>query len=420
MASKLKRHRLMLRDKLLKHLPESLKGPLYRKMIKVDLDPLPGLELRVARTEHELSSAFRLLHDNYVRSGYMAPHPSGMRITKYHALPSTTTLIACIGEEVVGTVSIVRNGAFGIPLDSVFDTGGFKKKGVRIAEISSLAVHSQYSGKRGQILFPLLHFLNNYCIDYFAIDYMVIAVNPAWWDFYRHILLFEKLEDRVISEYSFANGAPAVGGMLDLNTSRQCYSPLYRHRADNQNLYKFFFEDKLSCIQYPSRSFGKVSDPVMTPELLRHFFVEQSDVLAKLSEKEKVELWNLYSHRDFRKHLPRPLSPVARLDGRGKNLRHDIDGEVRVHTNRASLTGRIRNASHCGMLLIANRGLRQGERIVLEVPISEHEIIRITANVVWSDVQGASGLRIAENHNRWSDLIRSLENELLHERKPAS
>ena len=71
-------------------------------------------------------------------------------------------------------------------------------------------------------------------------------------------------------------------------------------------------------------------------------------------------------------------------------------------------------------LLIANRGLRQGEHIQLEIPISENEIIRVTANVVWSDVQGASGLRIAENHNRWGDLIRSLENELLHERKPAA
>lgn len=420
MASKLKRHRLMLRDKVLKHLPESLKGPLYRKMIKIDLDPLPGLELRVARTEHELSSAFRLLHDNYVRSGFMNPHPSGMRITKYHALSSTTTLIACIGEKVVGTVSIVRNGAFGVPLDSVFDVNPFLKKGVRIAEVSSLAVHPEHSGKRGQILFPLLNFLYHYCEYYFGVDYLVIAVNPTWWDFYRHVLLFEKLEDRIVAEYSFVNGAPAVGGILNLKTARERYSAMYNHRAANQNLFEYLGNKTISGVEYPTRGYGKVSDPVMTPDLLRHFFVEQSDALSKLSENEKVELWNLYSHRDFRKHLPRPLTPVAQLDGRGKNLRHDIDGEVRVHTNHISLTGRIKNASHCGMLLIANRGLRQGESIELEIPISENEIIRVTANVVWSDVQGASGLRIAENHNRWGDLIRSLENELLHERKPAA
>lgn len=302
MASKLKRHRLALRDKVLKHRPESLIGPLYRKMIKIDLDPFPGLKLRVARTEHELSSAFRLLHDNYVRSGFMTPHPSGMRITKYHALSSTTTLIACIGEKVVGTVSIVRNGAFGVPLDSVFDVQPYLKKGVRIAEVSSLAVHPEHSGKRGQILFPLINFLYHYCQYYFGVDYLVIAVNPSWWDFYRHILLFDKLEDRVVSEYSFVNGAPAVGGILYLKTVRERLAAIYNHRSANQNIFDFVCNRTISGVQYPTRGYGKVSDPVITPDLLKHLFVEQSDALSRLNEHEKMELWNLHSHSDFRKY----------------------------------------------------------------------------------------------------------------------
>ncbi len=46
----------------------------------------------------------------------MTPDPSGMRVTIYHALPTTTTLCAKIGDQVVGTLSLIRESALGVPL----------------------------------------------------------------------------------------------------------------------------------------------------------------------------------------------------------------------------------------------------------------------------------------------------------------
>ena len=67
-----------------------------------------NLELKIAQTPQELQECFRLLHDAYVGSGFMKPDPSGLRVTLYHALPTTTTLCAKWNGEVVGTISLIR------------------------------------------------------------------------------------------------------------------------------------------------------------------------------------------------------------------------------------------------------------------------------------------------------------------------
>ena len=63
--------------------------------------------LKIADTKEELEACFTLLHDAYVDSGFMKPDPSGMRVTIYHALPTTTTLCAKYDGQVVGTLSLI-------------------------------------------------------------------------------------------------------------------------------------------------------------------------------------------------------------------------------------------------------------------------------------------------------------------------
>ena len=102
-------------------LPQSLRFAIYRSMVDCDPEPDKRLELKIAETREELEACFRILHDAYVASGFMKPDPSGMRVTIYHALPTTTTLCAKYDGRVVGTISMIREGVFGFPLQSVFD-----------------------------------------------------------------------------------------------------------------------------------------------------------------------------------------------------------------------------------------------------------------------------------------------------------
>ena len=107
--------------------------------------PLKGqFEFAIAASLDDLEACFTLLHNAYVASGFMAPHPSGIRVTPHHALPTTTTLCAKVDGKVVGTLSLVREGVFGLPMQSVFDIGSVRSRPGQITEISSLAVHPDW------------------------------------------------------------------------------------------------------------------------------------------------------------------------------------------------------------------------------------------------------------------------------------
>lgn len=104
---------------VLAQLPRQKRFALYRRMIDCDPAPDARLELKVANTLEELEACFGILHDAYVAAGFMKPSPSGIRVTPYHALPTTTTLCAKYDGRVVGTISMIREGVFGFPMQAV-------------------------------------------------------------------------------------------------------------------------------------------------------------------------------------------------------------------------------------------------------------------------------------------------------------
>lgn len=407
------RFRAWVRNALIQNLPEWLKPHIYRRMIKIDIAGLEGLELRIAKTKEELEAAFRLLHDNYVRSGFMNPHESGMRLTPYHLLPSTTTLIACLGDEVVGTVSLVRSGSFGTPLEAVYDISSFHKRGERIAEVSSLAISSSYSGHHGKILFPLLNYLYSYCKNCFGVDYLAIAVNPAWWDFYRHILLFEELQNAKVTNYSFVNGAPAVGGILNLRTAPERYRAVYGTKREEQNLFRFLGDTILPYARYPKSSFGIVSHPVMTPELIDYFFRQSSDVLEKLTDGQREALWDQYEQPEFRLVLPRPNISRNRAISRKSGARHDVEARVRLRLGQgATAEALLKNVSKTGALLIWDRGLRLNEEIEIELNLNSSVNALLQARVAWSNKSGLSGIELQIDSPVWQAFVAGLEVQL--------
>ena len=87
-------------------------------MIDCDPAPDPRLELKIAQTPQELQECFRLLHDAYVGSGFMKPDPSGMRVTMYHALPTTTTLAVSPGGATVEGLPVALTATVA-PADTV-------------------------------------------------------------------------------------------------------------------------------------------------------------------------------------------------------------------------------------------------------------------------------------------------------------
>eukprot|EP00825_Cyclidium_porcatum_P026376 TRINITY_DN2839_c0_g1_i2.p1 TRINITY_DN2839_c0_g1~~TRINITY_DN2839_c0_g1_i2.p1 ORF type:complete len:262 (+),score=33.34 TRINITY_DN2839_c0_g1_i2:214-999(+) len=186
--------------KLFSMLPQKRRHDVYRSLVDCNPDPNKRLVLKIAESKEELEACFKLLHDAYVSSGFMTPDPSGMRVTIYHALPTTTTLCAKYDDQVVGTLSLIRESAIGFPLQRIFDLTGVREKEGQIAEVSALAVHPRFRRTGGTILFPLMKFMYEYCTTFFDTRHLVIAVNPRHIEMYESLLFFKRLTANVVEK----------------------------------------------------------------------------------------------------------------------------------------------------------------------------------------------------------------------------
>ncbi len=290
--------------KLISWLPRSQRFKVFRSFADCNPAPSQRLVLKIADTKEELEACFSVLHDAYVDSGFMTPDPSGMRVTIYHALPTTTTLCAKYDGQVVGTISLIRESALGVPLQRIFDLSSVREKAGYIAEVSALAVHRNFRKTGGSILFPLMKFMYEYCTTFFDTRHLVIAVNPSHIEMYESLLFFKRLTATMVENYDFVNGAPAIGATLDLKEAPEIFKRHYSSKPPRRNLHAYFLEVKLPNIQFPSRRFFTTNDPVLTPQLLDHFFNVRTKTFDNLSERKKALLHSIYDLPEYRAVLP--------------------------------------------------------------------------------------------------------------------
>jgi len=305
-------------------LPRERRFAVYRNFVDCDPTPTDRLVLKIADTREELEACFTLLHDAYVSSGFMKPDPSGMRVTIYHALPTTTTLCAKYDGEVVGTLSLIRESVLGFPLQRIFDLTALREKKGNIAEVSALAVHRRFRRTGGSILFPLMKFMYEYCTTFFDTRHLVIAVNPSHIEMYESLLFFRRLTQNVVENYDFVNGAPAVGATLDLTTAPEIFRKHYAEKPPKRNLYAFFTEVKLPNIKLPPRRFYTTNDPVLTPDLLNYFFNERTTVFSQLSDRKKELLHTIYDLPAYRAVLPVVTEKSQDPKGRRRHRRFSV------------------------------------------------------------------------------------------------
>jgi GNAT superfamily N-acetyltransferase len=290
--------------KVVSRLPRNQRFRVFRSFADCNPSPTCRLVLKIAETREELEECFKLLHDTYVESGFMKSHPSGMRVTIYHALPTTTTLCAKYDGKVVGTISLIRESALGVPLQKIFDLGAVRGKKGQIAEVSALAVHRSFRRTGGGILFPLMKFMYEYCTTFFDTRHLVIAVNPCHIEMYEALLFFQRLSANIVENYDFVNGAPAVGATLDLKTAPETFRRHYASKPPHRNLYAYFTQIKLPNIEFPNRRFYTTNDPVLTPDLIDYFFNIRTDTFRNLSVREKVLLHTIYDLPEYKAVLP--------------------------------------------------------------------------------------------------------------------
>ena len=239
---------------------------------KQDVDKTRAQQIRAyqVRDRDELEAAFRLVHDNYVRSGYMEPHPAGIRIGVYNALPTTTTFVALAGDEVTATVSLFLDSAMGLPLDSLYGdvADSLRAQGRKIGEVGMLADRRRNLSEGIHLLLELMKLVSLTARGR-DLDDLLITVNPKHEKFYERLLRFKKFGQ--VREYQAVKNAPAV--LLRIQKS-----DLESQETRNEQVHEVFFSPVTGSNNTPGYR--------MRREDLAYFFLDKTDVFNKLDRDQ--------------------------------------------------------------------------------------------------------------------------------------
>jgi hypothetical protein len=167
------------------------------------------ISYRIAETRAEREAAFRLVYASYLRGGLGSISRYQARVTPYHLLPTTETFIAEYQGEVIFTMSLVMDGALGVPMENVYgeEIAGLRRRGLRFGEISCLA--DQRASR--QRFFPVFLRSSRLMVQYAhrqGLDALLAAVHPKHARLYRRCFDFRVMGEQ--REYPAARNRPAL------------------------------------------------------------------------------------------------------------------------------------------------------------------------------------------------------------------
>ncbi len=372
-------------------LPFKVRSYLVRRSVQLPSDIPDDFTFRVAQNEADLEASFRLVYEAYVELGYCEPNPHKMRATIYHSLATTSTLLALYKNQVVGTLTLVRDNRHKLPLEQTFDVSSLRVDANRLAEVTSLAIHKDFRRENGGVtLFPLLRLMYQYAYDLFGVNHLVITVHPKARHFYESLMLFNAVADQGVKDYL---GAPAICLHLDLEKAEDRYLKTYGKCHQNQNLYDFFLSREIPQIKLPLRTWNKIYDPIVTVEYFESFFVKKLGLP---------------------RHLPGDRRDVTRTIMRPRAPRYETTLHVSIHPEgwNESVKGVIKDISKNGFRLFTKVKIQPDRNYDFIVSLSEDQTCTIKATPVWGEQNRGIGFRIIEAPASWYRYVKYLDQEL--------
>lgn len=184
------------------------------------------IELSLARSHSELVDAFRLVHYSYVRAGLDSPNALGMRLTRFHLLPTTQVMLAKQAGLPIATASLILDEQSGLPADAIYgrEIDELRRRGLRLGEVGSLADRRE-SVIRFIHMFRRLTTLIAQAGEFQGCNALIATTHPKHARFYIRQLGFEQFGD--YRECPHVQGKPAVALALDFE--KQKGTPVHEH-----------------------------------------------------------------------------------------------------------------------------------------------------------------------------------------------
>lgn len=398
----------------LRFLPKPLQAKVVRDNFEVDYDLPSELIFKQAETEDEIRQAFRLVHDSYVELDYMDRTESELRFSIFHALATTIVLVAKIGDEVIGTISIVPDSAIGLPSDTTWDLSKYRQKGKMIAEVASLAIKKNYRMRRGKILLPLCKIMFMYCERIFKLDGIVIATTLEVEPFYLHVLLFEKVVEKTGQKHHMVKGNPSTCCYLEFNQNlKESYKKIYNKKKKSRNLYHFFVEAETPNIHLPIQREAlqsyNLKKNIASSEMLK----KEPSLIRDLSFTEKRVLRNLYASKAA------PLGPQV-YDNNSEYSRDNSRYDVRYRCwcffsgDTQPIEGQLTDVSTKGFrmnLRDTDRKTEMSENFVVVLEF-HGQMIHCSAIVKWIVLESRIGCELTGGFQNWQKIVGTIDQEL--------
>ena len=229
----------------------------------------------------------------------MSVKPGGLRVLAQHLLPQTTIVIVLWDGQLIGTVSLIEESPFGLPMESSFELASRRFCGNRLAELSSLAIAPEHRGKTETLFFPLLKFLYHFMVSTGRIDEVTIAVEPKMADLYQALMLYRPLSTGQ-KRYEATNSVRAVALHRNLRELDVDARRVYGQAPTHRNLWAYFNSD-VSFVLNKSQKMqnSTVRSHYMTPELMHYLLIEESDLRENMADEKFELLERIYSEPNY-------------------------------------------------------------------------------------------------------------------------
>jgi hypothetical protein len=234
------------------------------------------IQYRIASTRKDREVAFRLVYYSYLQAGLGEENSYRMRVTPYHILDSTEVFIAECRGQVAFTMSLIRDGALGLPMETVYadEVNRLRQRGLRLGEVSCLA------DRRADVhgFFPLFVRTGRMMVQfarYCGLDALLVAVHPKHARFYRRYMDFHAFGSE--KTYPTVRNNPAVALWLEFARIDAGPSDRYNGR------YEVFFGEQIPIEHLQPQPISPADREYFMPMIDRNF------VCAPLGDMSEYE-----------------------------------------------------------------------------------------------------------------------------------
>lgn len=382
---------------ILSNLPLFLSKYLIRKKYDFSMKPPEGIIFKIAETKNEIEQAFRVVQQSYKDINIVNQEAGEFRITKHHALPTTSIIIAKLDDKVIAAVSIITKLKFSLPIEDLFSIAELCKMG-RTCEISSLAILKEHRSMAGKITLPLMIFTFHYSYHYLGNTVMVFCVHPRAAVFYKALFELEQIS-KDIKVYKSINNAPAVGLYCRMKDYGQKHGPF---KSKHHQFLSSLVNKNYDWMKLTEGRYKFPLGRILKHDLFNYFFVEKSSIFNDLEHDEKQFLKEVYNIK--KNEFPTDSDKYYLY----------VSARLLIHEELIDIDTSFLTKNYIHTKSLNTYFFKNEESALLQIDLSRYDSLTVKVKIV----SEGDGTNLMITHSdQWSDFINYIHHDINNEKE---